>query len=84
MRDRLQRGRQGGGGDTAAIQAYCISLPAPAVLAEHAFAFLGEEGVERSLIESTRLRQAVGLLIGAHSRCGLRSEGAIDAARVEA
>ena len=84
MYDRLQWGGQDGGRDTAATQAYCISLPPPAVLAEHTFAFLREEGVEGNLIESTRLRQAIGLLVGAHSRCGLRSEGAIDAARLEA
>jgi hypothetical protein len=61
----------GRGRDTAAMQASCISLPMPAVLAESALPHLWQEGEQGDLIESARLWQAVGVLVGLQSSFGL-------------
>jgi hypothetical protein len=63
---------------------YCLSLPASAILAEHTFALLRQEGAEGDLIESTRLRQAVGLLVPTQGCFGLRAKRTIRDAGVKA
>jgi hypothetical protein len=72
--------REGYGSDAP----YCLSLPASAVLAEHTFALLRQEGAQGDLIESTRLRQAVGLLVPTQGRFSLRAKRAIRDAGVKA
>jgi hypothetical protein len=84
MRKRLQWLRQDSGRGTAAIKACCPSLPASAVLAQRPFSLLGEERAQGGLVESTRLGQTVGLLIGTQGRFGLRPERAIRDAGVKA
>jgi hypothetical protein len=74
----------GRGRDAAAMQVYRMSLPAPAGLAERTLSRLRQQGAQGDIVESARLWQAISLLVGAHSRFGLRAEVAIDAARVEA
>ena len=53
------------------MQAYHVSLPAPTVLAESALPHLWQEGAQGDLIESARLWQAVGVLVGLQSSFGL-------------
>jgi hypothetical protein len=71
MQDRLQWLTQDSGRDMAAVQASCVSLPMPVVLAESALPHLWQEGAQGDLIESARLWQAVGVLVGLQSSFGL-------------
>ena len=54
-----------------ATQVYRMSHAAPAVLAESALPHLWQEGAHGGLIESARLWQAVGVLVGLQSSFGL-------------
>ena len=57
--------------------------PALAILTESTLSHLGQEGARVVSSSLTRFWQAVGMLVGAQGRFGLRAKGAIGRARVK-